>query len=86
MYEEWVRVDDAMTRLQLAVLVAQVFNRFIEVSSFAMVSFLTITHSLPSVSARLLYRDARRSSFGYAKTRSTGSGLLNWSALRAISS
>ena len=85
MYEEWVRVDDAMTRLQLAVLVAQVFNRFIEVSSFAMVS-LTITHSLPSVSARLLYRDARRSSFGYAKTRSTGSGLLDWSALRAISS
>ena len=85
MYEEWVRVDDTMTRLQLAVLVAQVFNRFIEVSSSAMVS-LTITHSLPSVSARLLYRDARRSSFGYAKTRSTGSGLLDCSALRAISS
>ena len=40
MYEEWVRVDDAMTRLQLAVLVAQVFNRFIEVSSFAIASLL----------------------------------------------
>ena len=84
MYEEWVRVDDAMTRLQLAVLVAQVFNRFIEVSSFAMASFLTITHSLTSANAHHLFRDTRHSSFGYAKTRSIGSGLLGWSAWRAI--
>ncbi|EJF57986.1 hypothetical protein DICSQDRAFT_173353 [Dichomitus squalens LYAD-421 SS1] len=29
-YEEWVPVNDTLTRLQLAMLVAQVFNRFVE--------------------------------------------------------
>ena len=51
-YDEWVRVDESVTRVQLAMRVAKVFNDFVEVrvtSSFCIASTVSVLTSCPSL-------------------------------------
>ena len=73
-YEEWVRIDESTTKVQLGMLVAKVFFRFLEVR---VVSFRLLFPADGALDRkrRLRYRRSRLSNGGCAPIHCIGLGL-----------